>query len=97
MSGIGAILDICQTIESERTGESVFHHLCGEIIELSHEVRGTGDGIDGVIGESVDVILCAIDLIYQKNPTVTEDDINRVIQRKLEKWQTLYGQQEKQQ
>lgn len=97
MSGVGAILHVCQTIESERTGESVFQHLSGEVIELSHEVRGTGDRVDGVIGESVDVILCAIDLIYQNNPTVTEEDINRVIRSKLEKWQNLYGKQETQQ
>lgn len=93
MNGIGMILNTCQTIKSERNADSVFNHLCGEVIELSHEVRGTGDGIDSIIGESVDVILCAIDLIYQNDPTVTEDEINRVIQRKLQKWQDLYGEE----
>lgn len=94
MSGIEMILTACQTIKSERTDESVFHHLCGEVIELSHEVRGTGDGVDGVIGESVDVILCAIDLIYQKFPNVTVSEINNVIEKKLQKWVDVYGEQE---
>ena len=96
MSAVNEILLVSQSIQSERTIHSIFEHLCGEVIELSHEIRGTGDGKDGIVGEAVDVMLCAVDIMYKDSPEITEDEIIQIVHNKLQKWQTLYGQQEKQ-
>lgn len=75
----------------------IFQHLQGEVEELEEEIyaldpdSGVAAGEDGVVGEAVDVILCAIDLIHNVHPEFTTDDINEVVNRKLAKWVRLYG------
>lgn len=93
VSIVQGVLNVCQTIDSPRTIHTVFDHMLSEVHELEMEFNSLGE--DGVIGEAVDVILCALDVIYQDNPNVTEDDIARVVERKLTKWVRLYGNQTK--
>lgn len=92
---LSEILGVCRTIKSERNVWSVHRHLMGEVSELDNEMynKFTGDpmGIDGILGESVDVILCAVDLIYQEYPDITEEQVMEVVHRKLNKWVSLYG------
>lgn len=91
------ILKACKKIDSPRTIGTVSDHLNSEVYELNQEVVNvlldSPAGDDGVIGEAVDVILCAVDLIYQSNPKVTKAEIMTVVNRKIEKWITVYGNQ----
>lgn len=70
----------------------VLGHLVEEVGELSQEVvikQGDSykkEGVDGILGEAVDVILCALDLIRVDNPTITEEEITEVVVSKLLKW-----------
>ena len=88
---IETILDTCGEIKNDRTIYSIVHHLKGEVIELEDELYLDTPGEDGIIGEAVDVILCAVDAIHKDNPNVTPEEIMAVVVRKLEKWKRLYG------
>lgn len=89
---IDDILDVCKEVEGKRTPHSTLAYLLEEAGELATEVNirqgfsKKDPGEDGVIGEAVDVILCAIDLIYQDNPFTTSYDIEEIIKNKLNKW-----------
>lgn len=94
MRVITDILDVCRDIKSDRNLDSILHHMHGELNELHDEVYskviGRKPNEDGVIGEAVDVILCAVDIIYKDNPTISEAEISRVVDRKLAKWRKKY-------
>lgn len=59
-----------QAAAASRTPADVFLHLLSEYGELAEEVSiATGgshkpEGADGVVGEAIDVVLCAVDLLY---------------------------------
>jgi hypothetical protein len=95
MSIIQNILSASSRIKNSRNISSVFRHLVGEVNELRDEVTAKvcdlEHGEDGILGEAVDVILCALDVAYQDNPNLTEEQIAAVVSRKLEKWERLYG------
>lgn len=94
MTIVSSILDMSRDIDSPRTTKSVMNHLIGEVIELYDEVFDNPDtrvDSDGILGEAVDVILCAVDIIHMQNPYITEEEIQEVVNRKLAKWQKLYG------
>lgn len=92
---IGEILVACQEITTYRDEQTVFKHLKGEVdeldIELNKKYFGRAPGADGILGESVDVILCAVDMIYQDNPDVSYEDILRTVMKKIAKWKRIYG------
>lgn len=89
---IEEILEACTDVEGKRNPHSTLAYLMEEVGELATEVNirqgfsKKDPGEDGVIGEAADVILCAIDLIYQDNPFTTSYDIEEVIKSKLNKW-----------
>lgn len=89
------ILEVCRRINNGRTLMSVFAAMCDEVRELRDEISiatfGGIPGADGVVGESVDVILCAVDAIYQADPNITKEQILEVVMKKLEKWERVYG------
>ena len=95
MGVITEILKYSNEIQNDRNELSILSHLLSEVSELDVEVAlhfdGMHPGDDGIMGEAVDVILCAVDLIHRTNPDVTEADIMTVVARKLEKWKALYG------
>ena len=94
------ILQVCRTIKHNRTIETAFKHLKGEVTELKDEISSVmndqNPGPDGVIGEAVDCILCLVDIIYQEDSSITTYEINKVIHDKLEKWKRVYGIDEEQ-
>ena len=49
-------------------------------------------GEDGVVGESIDMIICLFDLIFKTNPDITHEEITAYTEKKLKKWKTLYGE-----
>lgn len=76
----------------ERTRYQVLACLVEETGELAQEVKIAErdsyklEGIDGILGEAVDVIICAVDLIRGSYPTITEAEIIEVVNKKLNKW-----------
>ena len=87
---IGEILVTCMDIDSDRNIHTVLNHLNGEVVELNDAVIDN-IGEDGVMGESVDVIICAVDAIYQDNPHITYEEILNKVMEKLAKWKRIYG------
>lgn len=90
------LLDIVRyysdNIEDGRSNEDIFDHLKKESVELGAEIfsenMGYDPGDDGIVGESVDVIVCALDLIFKDKPDITNNEILEIVSRKLEKWKT---------
>jgi hypothetical protein len=80
----------CKNVQDGRTKLDVYSHLIGETRELGVEVNldfyGNPAGEDGITGESVDVILCAFDLIFQDRPDITDVELLRLFLTKLKKW-----------
>lgn len=95
MGLIDDIIRYSNEIQNSRTATSIFDHLISEVNELSEEVnlaemkRPAGE--DGITGEAIDVILCAVDLIHRVNPAITEEELQAIAARKLEKWKRLYA------
>lgn len=83
----------------KRKRYKVLGHLMEETGELALEVNiAEGEsyktkGEDGVFGESIDTLLCAIDMIYVDNPNITEGEIIEMVERKLKKWSENIKQQ----
>lgn len=92
----------CKAIDYERTKEEIFHHLHSEVVEL--EIETLDDHIDGraivpedgVFGESIDVIVCAFDLIFKDRPDASNEEIMAYAIKKLEKWKTKYNNVDRQ-
>lgn len=84
-----------------RNLDSVFKALVSEVGETAVEIdiangqSYKAPGPDGVVGEAVDAILAALDLIYKAQPNITEEEILRIAQPKLDKW--IYKIAERQQ
>ena len=81
---IEATLVACKAADQyhgNRTRNSIYNHMMSEVGELGIEiniVEGQSykqPGADGVIGEAIDVMLSAIDLIYVGEKNVTAQDI----------------------
>lgn len=79
------------SIKNDRTVEDILEYLHDEVSELDGEVIGYDRGEDGIPGEAVDVILCALDLIYKSAPHWTDADIIAYAQKKCQKWAKKYG------
>ncbi|AUR85796.1 hypothetical protein NVP1081O_061 [Vibrio phage 1.081.O._10N.286.52.C2] len=90
---INTVLATSKRINNGRKPYDVLASATEELGELSTEVRvkygcsyKTPD-VDGILGESVDGILCLIDMIYVDNPEITEADVMQVVRNKLAKWE----------
>lgn len=95
MNSIETILTASREMKNGRNFTSVCGALYSEFDELGLEIHNVyleePEGIDGILGEGVDVILCVIDLIYQHNPDITTEEIHNKILQKLNKWKSKYG------
>jgi hypothetical protein len=89
---ISATFKMSDEIKDGRLSDEIFKHGTSEMGELAIEIaieNGTSykePGADGMVGEAVDVIICMLDLIRKKAPHLTEADLVRIAQPKLEKW-----------
>lgn len=92
---IKLITDKCDRINNSRTMNSVACHLEEEMYELQEEIAKMvccqEQGTDGVIGEAVDVLICAIDLSKIWDKDLTREKIRQIVINKLDKWERLYG------
>jgi hypothetical protein len=78
-----------------RTLRSIHDHMKTEVDELDVEITavdaGEPEGEDGVIGESLDIIACALDAIVVARPDITEAELAAWIERKCTKWVANYS------
>jgi hypothetical protein len=84
-------------IKDGRTKTGILTHLCGEVVELHHEVHPINNepGPDGIFGEAIDVMACCFDLIRKERPTATmlelEQEVFTYMRLKLDKWESKAG------
>jgi len=76
----------------DRDTSAVLMHLVEEVGEVALEIsieNGTSykkASEDGVVGEAIDVIINALDLIHVHSPELTEKDLIAIAHRKCDKW-----------
>lgn len=86
------VFEVSDKVKNNRTPSTVLLHLVQEIGELSTEIQIEEGHIqktpsdDGIVGEAIDVIICALDIIRIHNPEITEEEIISYCQKKLNKW-----------
>lgn len=92
---VGTVLALSREADqyhNNRTIDDILAHGVGEMRETMDEVdivmgRAPGPaGVDGVVGESIDTILCMLDLIYKTDPSITEEEIVAIAEMKGAKW-----------
>ena len=89
---VDTTINISESINNGRTVSDVLTHLVTEVGELAQEVIISNGksykepGVDGVTGEAIDVMLCALDIISLENPGCTEQDLFEHVVKKLNKW-----------
>lgn len=85
-------LETTKEIKNDRTMQDILTHLMTEVGELAQEIQiAEGKsykkhGADGVVGEAIDVIACAIDIISQYDSNLDEDMLTYILIKKLQKW-----------
>lgn len=98
MSAIGKVLKACKKIKN-RNIEHVFLSLTEEQGELATELAihvghsQKKPDVDGVKGEAVDVILCALDILFLAG--VSEKEIKTLMKTKTKKWLASKGKKSK--
>jgi hypothetical protein len=89
---VNATWEYSDQIKNNRDAFYVLSKCVEELGELSEEVQIAAGfsykqpGKDGVVGEAIDLITCALDMIRITHPELTEDDIVALAIPKLEKW-----------
>lgn len=91
MTFIQECLKTSAQIKDGRTRLHSLSHAAEELGEVSAELRieegrSSKEQGEGVIGEAIDLIVCATDLIYLSNPNITEADLQLLLRKKLDKW-----------
>lgn len=83
-----------RVIDNGRTLDDVSRHTKSEVIELDEEIvkvnSGLAEGKDGILGESVDIIACALDAIFLHRPETTNEEITSLLLTKCQKWARRY-------
>lgn len=86
-------------IKNGRGIQHVLHAVVSELGELNDEVAiecGMSyktPSVDGVIGEAIDLIVSAIDLIRVHSPLLTEQELCKIAELKLQKWERKVSDQ----
>lgn len=78
-------------IRNGRKAADALKHLKSEIEELEVEVENGGAGVDGVKGEVMDVINCALDILFLVHPEVSMDELDALMEAKCAKWVRKYA------
>jgi hypothetical protein len=91
MDFIQNVFGFCRRVKNDRTILDAFNHMLGECVELKDEIKkveaGETEGDDGIVGEAIDVMACALDIIWQHRPDITSEELNAIMTRKCEKWE----------
>lgn len=100
MTGLASLVaTYSDQIDDGRTLSEVFNHMGTEMSELRDEIAATfgtrAPGPDGIFGEAIDIIACALDLIRLERPDATPEEldaeVNAYMHRKCQKWVDKYG------
>lgn len=78
-------------IHNGRKAENAFEHLLSEVKELGEEIESGGAGADGIKGEVMDVINCALDVLFLLHPEVSIEELDQLMEAKCQKWVRKYG------
>lgn len=78
-------------IRNGRKPADALAHLKSEVEELEVEVENGGEGVDGIKGEVMDVINCALDILFLVHPEVTMDELDALMEAKCAKWIRKYA------
>lgn len=60
-------------------------------IKISKGLKSGPPGKDGIVGEAVDTILCALDVIYTEHGYLDTRELHEIFEAKLTKWRTKYS------
>jgi hypothetical protein len=88
---IALVRQFSEQIKNGRTIQNVHTYLCDEVTELGIEIYTDEPGEDGIAGEAIDVIICALDLIFLSKTEWTDQDIVEYAQKKCSKWSRKYS------
>jgi hypothetical protein len=78
-------------IRNGRKPDDALKHLRSEVDELADEVENGGKGADGIKGEVMDVINCALDILFLVHPETTMDELDALMEAKCAKWVRKYA------
>jgi hypothetical protein len=78
-------------IRNGRKPDDAFEHLKSELVELRDELGNGGTGVDGVKGEVMDVINCALDILFLVHPEVSLEELDAIMEAKCAKWVRKYA------
>lgn len=94
----GAIRQTAEEIKDGRSCPYILASTMEEVGELAKEVAieyldsGKTPDSDGIIGESVDAIICLVDMIATHCPNISEAELVEIANTKLAKWKNRRGQ-----
>jgi hypothetical protein len=92
---IEIVRKFARQIKNGRTLQTIIDHMKGEVIECQDEIdlvlAGQPEGEDGIVGEAIDIIQCALDLIFEVRPDITAEELDAIMLRKCEKWLRYYA------
>lgn len=89
---VGTILEFSDKIKDGRTEADIMLSAMEEMGELSLEIKINNglsyktEGIDGIVGEAIDVINCMVDLILTHTGNITEEQLQVITENKCKKW-----------
>lgn len=93
MTLVTEILATSAQVDNNRTISDILTHAMTELGELAQEVQiaeGKSykqEGVDGIVGEALDVINCMVDMIYiHYGVLANEEYLTAQNKRKLAKW-----------
>lgn len=97
MSQIVSIVRLySKEIQNGRTLRDIAEHTQSELVELNEEIekveKGEDEGSDGIVGEAIDIIACALDAIFKHQPDITEAELDALMYKKCEKWKRYYSE-----
>lgn len=78
-------------IRNGRDIASAYRHLTEEVDELGSEIESGSTGVDGIKGEVMDVLNCALDVLFLAHPEITMKQIDDLMEAKCRKWMRCYS------
>lgn len=79
-------------VNDNRSYNDILNHMIQETGELATEIAIINGksykeaGSDGIVGEAVDIIACALDIILKTDPGISETELLSILHNKCNKW-----------
>lgn len=78
-------------VRNGRSQNDILKSMKSEVDELEEEIKNGSIGIDGIVGENIDIIACALDSIFEFAPEITDEQLSEIMEAKCAKWKRKYG------